>query len=78
MGIGFFLLYYLLLAVGWSGGEAGHYPPVIAMWLPNVVMGAAGIYLLVRNAKERPVRLPRWIQNLPAAVLARFRKRIRP
>ena len=78
MGIGFFLLYYLLLAFGWSGGEAGRYPPVIAMWLPNVVLGIAGVFLLVRNAKERPVRLPLWMQTLPAAVLARFRKRRTP
>jgi len=76
MGIGFFLLYYLLLAFGWSGGEAGRYPPVIAMWLPNVVMGGAGIFLLRRNAKERPVHPPLWIQTLPATVVARFRKRI--
>lgn len=78
MGMGFFLLYYLLLAVGWSGGEAGHYPPVIAMWLPNVVMGGAGIFLLIRNAKERPVHLPLWIHNLPAIVVARFRGRTKP
>jgi lipopolysaccharide export system permease protein len=76
MGMGFFLLYYLLLAFGWSGGEAGRYPPVIAMWLPNVVMGGAGIFLLHRNAKERPVHPPLWIQTLPATVVARFRKRI--
>ncbi|WP_320041010.1 LPS export ABC transporter permease LptF [uncultured Desulfobacter sp.] len=74
MGIGFFLLYYLLLAFGWSGGEAGRYPPVIGMWLPNVVMGGAGIFLLIRNAKERPVHLPLWIQHIPAAVMGRFRK----
>lgn len=78
MGVGFFLLYYLLLAFGWSGGEAGRYPPAIAMWLPNVVMGIATIFLLMRNAKERPVHLPRWVQNIPATVLARFRKRTTP
>ena len=78
MGISFFLLYYLLLLIGWSGGEAGQYPPVVAMWVPNVVMGGAGIFLLVRNAKERPVHLPLFIQNLGAAVVARFRKRGRP
>ena len=77
MGIGFFLLYYLLLAFGWSGGEAGRYPPVIAMWLPNVVMGGAGIFLLIRNAKEQPVHLPRWMQNLAATVVACFRKSIK-
>ncbi len=76
MGIGFFLLYYLLLALGWSGGEAGHYPPFIAMWLPNVVMGGAGIFLLVRNAKERPVHLPVWLQRLPLAVTDCLKRRV--
>jgi lipopolysaccharide export system permease protein len=51
MGVGFFLLYYLLLAFGWSGGEAGRYPPVIAMWLPNVVMGIAGVFIFVPKSK---------------------------
>nr|WP_319491290.1 LPS export ABC transporter permease LptF [uncultured Desulfobacter sp.] len=78
MGVGFFLLYYLLLAFGWSGGEAGRYPPFIAMWLPNVVMGIAGIFLLIRNAKERPVHLPLWIQHIPAMLTACFRKRMKP
>nr|WP_321399803.1 LPS export ABC transporter permease LptF [uncultured Desulfobacter sp.] len=78
MGVGFFLLYYLLLAFGWSGGEAGRYPPFIAMWLPNVVMGVAGIFLLIRNAKERPVHLPLWIRHIPAMLTAYFRKRMKP
>lgn len=57
LGIFFFLLYYFLLAAGWSAGETGDYPPVIGMWLPNGVMLGAGIYLLIQNAKEQPVRL---------------------
>jgi lipopolysaccharide export system permease protein len=61
LGIFFFLLYYMLLAAGWSVGESGAYPPFIGMWMPNVVLGSAGVYLLVRNAKDRPVRLPRFI-----------------
>lgn len=74
MGIFFFLLYYFLLAAGWSAGETGHYPPFIGMWLPNVVMGAAGIYLLARNAKERPVRLPRAVRRVGTAISRRFKK----
>ncbi|MDD9301054.1 MAG: LPS export ABC transporter permease LptF [Desulfobacter sp.] len=75
MGIFFFLLYYFLLAAGWSAGETGHYSPFIGMWLPNVVMGAAGIFLLVRNAREKPVRLPRGIQRTINGLVNRFRKR---
>ncbi|MCG8619274.1 MAG: LPS export ABC transporter permease LptF [Desulfobacterales bacterium] len=76
MGIFFFLLYYFLLAAGWSAGETGHYPPFIGMWLPNVVMGAAGVYLLVRNAKEQPVRMPRVVQAGVEAISRRFKKKI--
>ena len=61
LGLFFFLLYYLLLAAGWSMGESGAYPPFIGMWLPNVVLGSAGIYLLIQNAKDRPARLPKFI-----------------
>lgn len=68
MGIFFFLLYYFLLAAGWSAGETGHYPPFIGMWMPNLVMGGAGIFLLWRNAKEKPVRLPRFIRRFFDAI----------
>jgi lipopolysaccharide export system permease protein len=56
LGLFFFLLYYVLLAAGWSLGEAGTYPPVIGMWVPNLVLGAIGLYLMVMTARERPVR----------------------
>ena len=55
LGLVFFLLYYILLSVGWVFGEAGVYPPFIGMWLPNVVMGGIGVFLLVRTVRERPV-----------------------
>lgn len=61
MGIFFFLMYYFLLAFGWSAGESGYFNPVVGMWLPNVIMGGAGIYLLMRNAKEKPVHPPMWM-----------------
>lgn len=63
LGIFFFLLYYFLLAAGWSAGETGDYPPFIGMWLPNVIMGGVGIYLLIQNAKEQPVRLPKMVTS---------------
>jgi len=61
LGISFFLLYYFLLAIGWSAGETGDYPPVIGMWLPDIIMGGIGVFFLVRNAKEDPVVLPAFI-----------------
>jgi lipopolysaccharide export system permease protein len=58
MGVFFLLVYYFFLAAGWSAGETGYFPPVLGMWLPNLVMGGAGIYLLKRNAVENPVKMP--------------------
>jgi len=54
-GLIFFLLYYLMLSAGWVFGEAGVYPPLIGMWMPNIVIGGIGLYLFVRTANDRPV-----------------------
>ena len=57
LGLLFFTLYYLMLIVGWAFGESGVYPPAAAMWMPNLIMGGIGWVLLMRTAKERPVRI---------------------
>ena len=57
IGLFFFTLYYLMLIVGWSFGESGVYPPVVGMWMPNMVLGGIGLILLFRTASERPVRI---------------------
>ncbi|MFC1829676.1 LPS export ABC transporter permease LptF, partial [Thermodesulfobacteriota bacterium] len=54
LGLLFFLFYYLLLSAGLVFGEAGVYPPIIGMWVPNAVTGGIGLFLLVRTARERP------------------------
>ncbi len=68
LGLFFFLLYYLLLAAGWSLGKYRFYPPVVGMWLPDVVMAFAGIYILKRIANERPFRIPRFISVYAASI----------
>ncbi len=57
LGLVFFLAYYLMLSAGWVFGEAGIYPPVIGMWAPNIVIGAIGLYLFIRTANERPIKI---------------------
>lgn len=56
MGIGLvaFLVYYLMLSAGLVLGETGNVPPVIGLWAPNFIMGGAGVWLLIRNADDRP------------------------
>ncbi|KJS32104.1 MAG: hypothetical protein VR64_08310 [Desulfatitalea sp. BRH_c12] len=67
LGLGFFLLYYILLTVGWVLGESGFYPPWLGMWLPNAILLVMGAYMLMRAAKEKPLALPQipqWIRRL--------------
>ncbi len=61
LGLFFFIIYYILFAVGLSAGESGAYPPFIGMWLPDFIMLSIGIYLLHRNVQERPVKMPLFI-----------------
>lgn len=68
MGLIFFLFYYLLLSAGLVFGEAGVYPPVIGMWVPNIVIGAIGLYLLIRTARERPAGVDFLYDFIRAAV----------
>lgn len=55
LGLFFFLVYYVLMSVGRVLGEAGTCAPIIAMWGPNLVIGAVGMYLLISSARERPL-----------------------
>jgi len=61
--------YYLLLSAGLVFGEAGVYPPLIGMWVPNIVTGAVGLYLLKRTVNDRPMQFEsigntmRWIKS---------------
>ena len=54
LGIFFFLMYYILLSAGWVFGEAGTYPPLLGMWIPNLLTMAAGFVLLRRANQEKP------------------------
>ena len=58
LGMLFFFLFYILLSVGYVFGEAGMYPPIIGMWLPDVVMGVIGLFFLKRAVQEKPILLP--------------------
>ena len=74
LGLLFFLLYYMLLSVGTALGENGRYPPVVGMWMPNVVLGGFGIYLLVRAAKEKQITF-HWLDPVIHTTMQLIRKK---
>jgi lipopolysaccharide export system permease protein len=54
LGLFFFLIYYIFLTAGWILGEEGLCPPAVAVWGPNLMIGAVGFYLLICSGKEQP------------------------
>jgi lipopolysaccharide export system permease protein len=63
--------YYILLSTGQGLAEQGRVPPALGLWLPNVVLGAAGIALFRRSAREIPRATTTWLERLVAALTAR-------
>ena len=53
-------VYYILGAVGAAFGKNGAIDPTLAVWLPNVVLAAAGGYMILKEdrlgagARSRP------------------------
>ncbi len=51
------LLYYVLYCVGKDLGSSGAISPLLAAWFPNILLGSLGVYLLVKTARESPMRI---------------------
>jgi lipopolysaccharide export system permease protein len=78
LGIGLmaFLVYYLLLSAGLVFSEAGNLTPVIGMWMPNLVMGGLGVFMLYKTANDRPVEALNKLNRLLVIIFKRvFRVR---
>lgn len=52
MSLTFFLVYWTFLIGGEQLADRGLVNPIIAMWIPNVLVGAAGVYLVIHTVKE--------------------------
>jgi LPS export ABC transporter permease LptF/LPS export ABC transporter permease LptG len=65
MSIGVIILYYVMLNNGEEAAHNGRMAPWLAMWLPNMTLAAAGIFLLVRRNHDKSLllgRIDRWVR----------------
>ncbi|MBU4574764.1 MAG: LptF/LptG family permease, partial [Desulfarculus sp.] len=60
-----FLAYYLLLSAAWSFGEGGYYPPIVGMWVPNIVFSLVGLLMFRQALNEAPIPLLDKVDRLP-------------
>ncbi len=68
------LAYYALLTVGRSLGKNGALPPELAMWLPNLVLGALAAYAFVRKNREAPLPLEEQLGRCLGALRTKLRR----
>jgi LPS export ABC transporter permease LptG/LPS export ABC transporter permease LptF len=66
LSIGILVLYYVLLSNGEEAARYGRIPAWLAMWSPNLLLAAAGGFLLVRRNRDKSLlltRIDRWIRE---------------
>ncbi|UCB53428.1 MAG: LptF/LptG family permease [Candidatus Zixiibacteriota bacterium] len=72
LSLGFFVLYWAFLIGGEELADRQLIPAFWAMWSANILIGGAGIYILVKSAKEAKFISWEWTEKF---VPKRFRKR---
>jgi lipopolysaccharide export system permease protein len=55
--------YYALLSLGKALGDKNLVHPILALWLPNLVIGAIGFHFFKQARRERPFFLPRMFEH---------------
>jgi lipopolysaccharide export system permease protein len=69
-----FLLYYVLYCLGKNLGASGVISPLLAAWFPNITLGALGVYLLVKTARESPLLVLTWGDKAMELIREKWRK----
>lgn len=64
LALAMFFVYYSLMSLGFSTGEAGTIPPVIGLWVPNVLFLLIGIYGISLTAREQAPHFVTLVQNM--------------
>ena len=55
LSLGFFVFYWAFLIAGEEFADRGQLSPFFAMWMPNIVLGALGLFLCIQTAKEQKI-----------------------
>ena len=71
------LVYYGLLSTGKAMGEREIIPPIIALWLPNLVLGLIATHFFRKALKESPPVIQEKLQKISRSLIRRLSPRQR-
>ena len=74
ISLGFFLLYWAFLIAGEELADNQHITPFMAMWLANIIVGAAGVYLVIRSVRESTFIRWEWLTNFLSKLKVKRKK----
>lgn len=57
------MVYYALLSLGKALGDKNLVQPVVALWLPNFVIGGIGLYFFRKAMRESPLLIPTLVER---------------
>lgn len=78
LSIAVILAYYVLLSNGEDWASVGRLPAWLAMWMPNLVFTALGVFLLMRRNRDKSLvstSLDRWLRLVASGHLVEVRRR---
>ncbi|MGH7894619.1 MAG: LptF/LptG family permease, partial [Candidatus Binatia bacterium] len=64
VSLGVIFVYYIILSIGQGFAEQGRVPALVGLWLPNVALGALGLVLFRRAARELPLVEAPWLERI--------------
>jgi lipopolysaccharide export system permease protein len=71
LSLGFFVLYWAFLIGGEELADRGYISAFVAMWSANILLGAVGVYIIIKSSKETVFISWEWTKKL---IPKRFRK----
>jgi lipopolysaccharide export system permease protein len=78
IAIGVILVYYLILGTGSNLAEGGALSPLAAYWVPNGVITAVALTLVIKKGNEINFGIGHRVDSLIQRLLARFRRKRTP
>jgi len=73
VGLGFYIIYYVIFTLGKQLAEASSLPVGISMWIPDIFFLLIMLYMIKQTANERPF-IPEHVKEK----MSRFTARIKP
>ena len=63
------LLYYALLTTGKALGEREMLPPLLALWLPNILVGLVAVHFFTKAVRESPPLFEGGLQRISLSLI---------